>query len=222
MNKMRLFVVVFICQLAIPIEVDAALIELDLFSSGDGLITQDTETGLEWLDLTSTLNLSITDILSDVGGWKSLGFEHATIEQVTDLFLHSDLGNVIIYPLHYPDGYPTTGYPISSQNLIGAQSLLTLMGTTWVHTTGNPYRIGGLGLVLSETAPGGATNASYGTNTEQTEGFFFVPDGQTHFADKHPTKGNFLVRTSAVPIPASVWLFGSGLLGLIGIARRKS
>ncbi len=26
---------------------------------------------------------------------------------------------------------------------------------------------------------------------------------------------------SAVPIPAAVWLFGSGLLGLIGIARRK-
>ena len=27
--------------------------------------------------------------------------------------------------------------------------------------------------------------------------------------------------TAAVPVPASVWLFGSGLLGLIGIARRK-
>ena len=27
---------------------------------------------------------------------------------------------------------------------------------------------------------------------------------------------------SAVPVPAAVWLFGSGLLGLIGIARRKS
>jgi len=26
---------------------------------------------------------------------------------------------------------------------------------------------------------------------------------------------------SAVPVPASVWLFGSGLLGLVGIARRK-
>lgn len=26
---------------------------------------------------------------------------------------------------------------------------------------------------------------------------------------------------SAVPIPAAVWLFGSGLLGLVGIARRK-
>ena len=27
---------------------------------------------------------------------------------------------------------------------------------------------------------------------------------------------------SAVPVPAAVWLFGSGLLGLIGVARRKS
>jgi hypothetical protein len=30
-----------------------------------------------------------------------------------------------------------------------------------------------------------------------------------------------LVAASAVPVPAAVWLFGSGLLGLIGIARRK-
>ena len=29
------------------------------------------------------------------------------------------------------------------------------------------------------------------------------------------------VALSAIPVPASVWLFGSGLLGLIGIARRK-
>jgi hypothetical protein len=26
----------------------------------------------------------------------------------------------------------------------------------------------------------------------------------------------------AVPIPAAIWLFASGLLGLIGIARRKA
>ena len=28
-------------------------------------------------------------------------------------------------------------------------------------------------------------------------------------------------ETSVVPIPAAVWLFGSGLIGLIGVARRK-
>jgi len=28
-------------------------------------------------------------------------------------------------------------------------------------------------------------------------------------------------RTSVIPIPAAVWLFGSGFIGLIGVARRK-
>jgi len=30
-----------------------------------------------------------------------------------------------------------------------------------------------------------------------------------------------IIKLSAVPIPAAVWLFGSGLIGLIGVARRK-
>jgi len=33
--------------------------------------------------------------------------------------------------------------------------------------------------------------------------------------------GSYLVSASAVPVPAAVWLFGSGLIGLIGVARRK-
>jgi len=36
-----------------------------------------------------------------------------------------------------------------------------------------------------------------------------------------PTLIDGTVNVSAVPIPAAVWLFGSGLLGLIGVARRK-
>jgi len=27
---------------------------------------------------------------------------------------------------------------------------------------------------------------------------------------------------TAVPVPAAVWLFGSGLIGLVGVARRKA
>ena len=30
-----------------------------------------------------------------------------------------------------------------------------------------------------------------------------------------------VANTSAVPVPAAVWLFGSGLVGLVGVARRK-
>ena len=37
-----------------------------------------------------------------------------------------------------------------------------------------------------------------------------------------PTPSGYAVEfVSAVPIPAAVWLFGSGLIGLIGVARRK-
>ena len=32
---------------------------------------------------------------------------------------------------------------------------------------------------------------------------------------------SFQADVSAVPVPAAVWLFGSGLLGLVGVARRK-
>ena len=32
---------------------------------------------------------------------------------------------------------------------------------------------------------------------------------------------SLIITPTAVPIPAAVWLFGSGLLGLVGMARRK-
>ena len=37
----------------------------------------------------------------------------------------------------------------------------------------------------------------------------------------NPQLTNGTVNISPIPVPAAVWLFGSGLVGLIGIARRK-
>ncbi len=44
------------------------------------------------------------------------------------------------------------------------------------------------------------------------------PNGYAGFTYELSLNG----AVSAVPVPAAVWLFGSGLLGLIGIARRKA
>ena len=44
----------------------------------------------------------------------------------------------------------------------------------------------------------------------------FGPDLVSLLTDVRPT-----AVFSVVPVPAAVWLFGSGLIGLIGIARRK-
>lgn len=46
-------------------------------------------------------------------------------------------------------------------------------------------------------------------------GFFDITVGDETMVDY------FRLTYSAVPVPAAVWLFGSGLLGLIGTARRK-
>ena len=37
----------------------------------------------------------------------------------------------------------------------------------------------------------------------------------------HTLPGSNFGQTAVIPVPAAVWLFGSGLLGLVGIARRK-
>ena len=71
------------------------------------------------------------------------------------------------------------------------------------------------------------------------DGFADIPDNWTEsqlafdslFGDQFSKNGvtQFLISNvtmttefSAVPVPAAVWLFGSGLLGLIGVARRKA
>lgn len=42
-----------------------------------------------------------------------------------------------------------------------------------------------------------------------------------HFQSTGGGGGSDWVGASPVPVPAAVWLFGSGLLGLVGVARRK-
>jgi hypothetical protein len=51
-------------------------------------------------------------------------------------------------------------------------------------------------------------------------------EGEFAWIQKKAVGSEIIVSTSEfppaiVPIPAAAWLFGSGLLGLIGIARRK-
>lgn len=66
------------------------------------------------------------------------------------------------------------------------------------------------------------TGAGYGAD----DGIGGVPMTSSAFSNHN---GNFDIMsvtfqsyvTAPVPVPAAVWLFGSGLLGLVGIARRK-
>ena len=70
-------------------------------------------------------------------------------------------------------------------------------------------------FTLQGPAPMAATSASPGFTSGPFTGLRVLIDIGS---------GNSMTVTAvnAVPVPAAVWLFGSGLLGLIGVARRKA
>ena len=71
--------------LAAPGPAWATFIEIDLNAPGDALITRDTASGLDWLDVTEVAGLSYNDLLSGAGGWLDAGWRWATTGEVCGL-----------------------------------------------------------------------------------------------------------------------------------------
>ena len=76
------------------------------------------------------------------------------------------------------------------------------------------------------TAP---IDSEYWSDTESSSTEAWGYDGlgfdfgfDPRFVDPKSHVGNFVIAVTNVPAPAAVWLFGTGLLGLVGIARRKN
>src|SRR5262245_3163385 len=68
-------------------------ISVDGWVTGDGRLTRDSATGLDWLDLTVTNDKSVQDIVTGgFGNLTDLGFRPATLSEVATLF--TDLGVV--------------------------------------------------------------------------------------------------------------------------------
>jgi hypothetical protein len=68
----------------------------------------------------------------------------------------------------------------------------------------------------------------YDTNMSLTGGRYYgfqdIVFDEIRLSINHPSKSftlDNLEYVSAIPVPAALWLFGSGLLGLIGLARRQ-
>lgn len=96
-----------------------------------------------------------------------------------------------------------------------------LLGTNWGgNATFNATGAVGSSLyfmLAAETCQsgfGGANCPTTGVNPQ----FTFAP-GQWNLSTAGVLSYN---GVSAVPVPAAVWLFGSGLLGLVGVARRRA
>ena len=105
--------------------------------------------------------------------------------------------------------------------------LVTDVGTTYQYslavdlvnnlTGGGKVTVGGQTIWEPNYDTGIFTGTIMATNTAGLVFNFLTP-----YVGRAEFDSVSLKTVLATPIPASVWLFGSGLLGLIGVARRKA
>ena len=198
-----------ITSLLISTCVNAEFIEVDLYTANDSLITLDTTTGLEWLDISETTLVSYNDIRANATGLFDYGFRIANRYEIQSLFSSAGI---------------TQGPPRSITNTPGVQLLIDYLGCNLCRLSSN--LTGGSLFYYDKDIElqGYYAHATYSIDL-YGQGYASVdgtPLSSISADNAVANLSTFLVRDSIspVPIPAAAWLFCSGLLGLIGISRK--
>lgn len=194
--------------LLLPSNAYSALIEKDWHTLGDGLITYDSRTDLEWLDLTQTSALSWDFVSQQFGNTGSFaGFRYATLLEIRGLFQSASIPKI---------------NQDSALNLAPVHGLLNLVGTLRPGATAS-WTIG-----LSGESPTGFPTVRYTANLETLDyrgiGRANVPlsTQDTNFAGAGDL-GSWLVRIAPVPEAETyaMMLAGLGLVGLMAKRRKQ-
>ncbi len=189
----------FVLSLLLISQTHASLLERDDAVFGTGSVTLDTETGLEWLDMSFGLSMTRSYVSTQFGdGGEFEGFRYATKAEVIELLVNADIEL----------GYWRSGDP-SDWPLDEIEYLVSFLGAT-DYFKGYPrmYGVTGSGEVAGVYFFGGTVKCRTGDQgLVQSAGI---------------VNNNWIVREcSTVPIPGAVWLLGSGLVGLAGLRRRR-
>ena len=220
-----------------------------VLSSSVNASTLNTLNGVdyEWLELTATVGMSRDQveagILAAAEGDALYGYEYASRQLVGDLLLsyasfdgidgwHGDTDTVVGMGslisdfgatfVGTPEDYASTittvdGYTVDYEpgHYIASYGMYGLSDECYVGFSCITYDL--QYFDIDSIAVMTYQNNAYGWNVDA------LPAGRgDELQSSHPEPyGSYLVRVQAVPVPAAVWLFGSGLVGLIGVARRK-
>lgn len=181
---------------------EATLIEVDLFTAGDGLVTRDTATNLDWLDVTETTGLSFAAVAGGAGGFSAAGWRHASTAEICGLFAGGGAA---------PSPCPGSGFAANGN---AGQLYLDLLGVTFGYLdtdlsvlsfwglfadAGNPALVGEVELAVDRFSSG-LVRTYTGVREDRVS--------PTSAAGEY---GNLLVRAAPVPEP------GTGLLLALGV-----
>lgn len=224
--------------LTLSLSANAAIVSIDS-SFGADTITRDTATGLDWLDVTETLNLSYNEVTAQLGsGGAFEGYRYATEAELGTLI--SNFGYVA-QDQNCDNGalFCDTSDNVGGQGELVEVMIRTLGDTLDAFYATRPGAISseGAGYVtgllerpeLIPTKAGSAQISDAEFSVIPPAGFGQLDGGDIVLTQyglqdllySNVAVGSFLVAPSPVPVPAAAWLFVTALLGLVGLKRRR-
>lgn len=128
-NKPRMKILIGAIVLLFSVGSNAELTKQDWKTPGDNLILQDSDTGLEWLKITQTLNMSVNDVM---GQW----YGNTEIQPLAGNFSEFRYAtNTEIEQLYTNFGIKTFDYVRNSENITGAKVAFQALGTSLENTS---------------------------------------------------------------------------------------
>ncbi|MCX6879722.1 MAG: hypothetical protein NTW21_38850 [Verrucomicrobia bacterium] len=174
-----------------------ALVSLDWQERGDGLVTLDTATDLQWLDFSVMLDHSYDEAEAMIlGDPRFIGFSHASTARVIELFTHAGIVEI-------------PSFKGSLANVAGGALLSSLMGST---LSDAPGRSDGANAFVAEVLATGNHEVWQFSGTGGVAGMpglarpiqsSFTVFAQTADDQSHPWYSHYLVRPIPEPSPVS-------------------
>ena len=176
----------------------------------NGWFTTDTLQELDWLDLSITGGMPVSDALAASPGWRL-----ATNLEVESLFYR-------LFPNDYvesSDGIVRStdnpGLPTEIANYMDLFGVVHRFDRIF-RGQPNGYSLYTAGKYYDENNILRAMGAYQEVDRQDDLGVVYTVNHGYRYEDRDDlvTQGTYLVRSSIIPVPAAVWLFGSALAGL--------
>jgi hypothetical protein len=182
----------------------AAFVARDAAGWGEGSLTLDTDTGLQWLDVNLSVSFSYNEMRAEMlSGGQYEGFRYATRDEVASLFVNAGVQHI---------------NAVSTDNNQAAAQLMEFLGFT-SSRRGNNELFGITGTEQSGGVSAGVIDHLFENGLSAYD--IGVADLIYGKGYKAATVGSWLVTTAEVPVPPALLLFSSALL-LSGSLKRRN